>query len=211
MNIKSFTFNPFSENTYVLWTDNGEGIIVDPGNFDRFETKEIVDFIEGNSIRIQEIVLTHAHIDHVFGCADLSAHFNVGIRMHKSDMFLLEHAEATGKMYGLPVKASPAPQAWFEDGDVYTLGNEKLLVLFTPGHSPGSVSFYNEEQKFVIAGDVLFKQSIGRTDLPMGSFDELINSIKTKLFTLPDNCTVYSGHGPETNIGYEKAHNPFLK
>lgn len=210
MNLKAFTFNPFSENTYVLWAANGEGVIVDPGNFDRHETEELLSFVEQNQITIKEIILTHAHIDHVFGCADICAHFNVGLRLHKSDLFLLEHAEATGQMYGIPVKTPPVPSAWFEDGDVYEIGGEILTVLHTPGHSPGSVSFYSEKDNFVVSGDVLFKMSIGRTDLPMGNYEELIQSIRTRLLTLPDNCMVYSGHGPATEIGFEAKHNPFL-
>jgi len=210
MNLKAFTFNPFSENTYVLWTEGGEGVIVDPGTFDRHETEELISFVEKNQIKIKEVILTHAHIDHVFGCADICAHFNVGLRMHKNDLFLLEHAEATGQMYGLPVKTPPTPSAWFNDGDVYEIGGETLKVLLTPGHSPGSVSLYNEKDNFVVSGDVLFRQSIGRTDLPMGNHAELIQSIKSKLLTLPEDCVVYSGHGPATEIGFEAIHNPFL-
>lgn len=211
MKIHAFTFNPFSENTYILWASNGDGVIVDPGNFDSHETQSLQEFVASNKIKIKEIILTHAHIDHVFGCADLCAHYGVGIRMHKSDLFLLEHAEATGRMYGLPVKAAPAPQAWFSDVDTYELGGEILEVRFTPGHSPGSVSFYNSQENWVISGDVLFKQSIGRTDLPMGNHEQLLESIRTQLFSLPEDCVVFSGHGPSTKIGDEKRMNPFLQ
>lgn len=211
MEMKKFTFNPFSENTYVLWVSTGEGVIVDPGNFDRHESGEIIRFVEENGIRIQEIILTHAHIDHIFGCAELSAHFGVGIRMHKADLFFLERAEESGMMYGFPVKRPPAPTAWFSDGDIYNLGAEQLLVRHTPGHSPGSVSFIDEKGSRIISGDVLFKRSIGRTDLPMGDMKVLLRSIREVIFAYDDAFEIHSGHGPVTTIGEEKAENPFLK
>jgi len=208
--LHSFTFGPFQENTYLLWDETLECLIIDPGNNTASEHKALSDFISEKKLKPVRLILTHAHIDHINGNKYVHDTYGLLPEVHRDDLFLLERHEATGAMYGLPVDPSPMPGAYIAEGDVITFGNSRLEVIHTPGHAPGHVTFYNKEQGFMISGDVLFYGSIGRTDLPMGNFDTLISSIKNKLFPLGDQMKVYSGHGPSTTIGFERMNNPFL-
>ncbi|MCX6291234.1 MAG: MBL fold metallo-hydrolase [Bacteroidetes bacterium] len=205
-----FTFGPFQENTYILYDETQECIVVDPGCYGREEKKELVDFIELNKLRVVKLINTHGHIDHMLGNNFVAGKFNVALEMNEHDVKLLLAAPTYGQMWGIAAEPSPEPGNLLSEGDRVKFGNSVLEVLFTPGHSEGSISFYSREDDFVIAGDVLFNGSIGRTDLPGGNFDTLISSIKEKLFPLGDDCKVYSGHGPVTTIGFEKEFNPFL-
>lgn len=211
MEIKSFTFNPFSENTYVLYDETKHCVIVDPGCAFPEEEKELLDFVEKKGLTVDKIILTHAHVDHIMGCDFVANRYKVGVVMHADDLFLLERGPQIGTMYGFPVKKSPNPELFLKEGDVFSFGNTLLDVLHTPGHSPGSISFVHNASKSIISGDVLFLQSIGRTDLPGGDLSTLVQAIKTKLFPLGDDYKVYSGHGPVTRIGDEKNLNPFLR
>ncbi|MCG9911418.1 MAG: MBL fold metallo-hydrolase [Flavobacteriales bacterium] len=212
MHIHSFEFGPFAENTYVLSDPETQmAIVVDPGCSNPHEEQELKDWIESQNITIANVLLTHAHVDHVMGCRFVCDAFKVGITMHKEDLFLLEKGPQIGMMYGFPVKEAPAPEHFLSPGDIFTFGQVELQVLFTPGHSPGSISFVHTSSKSIFSGDVLFKGSIGRTDLPGGSFDVLINSIKSQLFVYDDDYKVYSGHGGVTTLGEERRFNPFLK
>ncbi|HET6243301.1 MAG: MBL fold metallo-hydrolase [Bacteroidetes bacterium] len=209
--IDFFTFNPFQENTYILYDETKECIIVDPGCYSPSEKRELADFIKLKELKPVMLVLTHAHIDHVLGNDFIHKTYGLTPIMNAIEIPGLRGVSQYGHLYGIHADPSPEPESFIDEGDNIKFGNSSLKVLFTPGHSAGSVSLYNDEQKFIIAGDVLFQGSIGRTDLPGGDFDTLIASIKNKLFPLGDDFKVYSGHGPATNIGIEKKNNPFLK
>ena len=208
--IKSFVFNPFSENTYVLHDETGEAVIIDPGCYDKAELKQLYDYIETNTLKPVRIINTHAHIDHVLGVAAVKLKYNIPFSLHRIDEPLLKAVKTYASNYGFTHFDEPEIDSYFDEGDVVTFGNSSLRILFVPGHAPGHVAFVHDEQQFVIGGDVLFRQSIGRTDLPGGDFETLLDSIRTKLFTLADGYTVYAGHMQPTTIGYEKKNNPFL-
>lgn len=210
MVLKKFTFNPFSENTYVLSDDTKECIIIDPGCYDQDEKAELSRYIQDIGLNPVAIVLTHAHIDHVLGNNYLTGKYGIPIIMSELEVTLLKSAAVYGEMWGIKVEPSPAPSGFLEEGKSYRFGTTELEVFFTPGHSPGSYSLYHRLSKQLLSGDVLFNRSIGRTDLPGGDFDTLKNSILTKLYTLEDDVIVYSGHGPETTIEEEKMENPFV-
>lgn len=209
--IQSFTFNPFSENTYVLHDETGDAVIIDPGCYDKAEYKTLNDYIETNTLKPVQIINTHAHIDHVLGIAALKRKYNIPFSLHKLDEPLLKAVKTYAPNYGFNQFEEPEIEHFLDDAGKVEFGNSSLKVIFVPGHAPGHVAFLNEEQRFVIGGDVLFRQSIGRTDLPGGDMKTLINSIRSRLFTLDDDFTVYAGHMEPTTIGFEKKNNPFLK
>ena len=211
MDIAIFTFNPFSENTYVLYDDSKDCVIFDPGCSNNDEQSQLVDFIETNGLKPVKLVNTHCHIDHVLGNKFVSEKYGLPLISHKGEAVVLAMQPQISTMYGIAYNPSPEITEFLDDGDILQFGNTELKVLFTPGHSPASISFYNEETKVVIGGDVLFQGSIGRTDLPGGDFDTLARSIKEKFYVLPDEVIVYSGHGESTTIGVEKRTNPFVK
>jgi glyoxylase-like metal-dependent hydrolase (beta-lactamase superfamily II) len=211
MEIAIFTFNPFAENTYILYDDSKECMIIDPGCSNLDEQEQLVNFIESNSLRPVKLINTHCHIDHVLGNRFISEKYSLPLISHKGESGVLAMQPQISTMYGIPYDPSPNISEFLEDGDYVLFGNTALEVLFTPGHSPASISFYNKEIGVVIGGDVLFQGSIGRTDLPGGDFDTLASSIREKLYTLPDAVLVYCGHGPSTTIGEEKRTNPFVK
>jgi len=208
--IHDFVFGPFQENTYVLYDETKECVIIDPGNNTASEDKKLSDFISDNQLIVKRLILTHGHIDHINGNKYVHDTYGFLPEVHKSDLYFIEKHLASATMYGLNAQQSPMPENYITEGDVIEFGNSKLQTIHTPGHSPGSITFYNKEQKFMIAGDVLFYGSIGRTDLPMGNMDDLISAIKNKLFPLGDDMKVYNGHGSPTSIGFERLNNPFL-
>ena len=208
--IKSFVFNPFSENTYVLHDETGEAVIIDPGCYDKAELKQLYDYIETKSLKPVRIINTHAHIDHVLGVAAVKLKYNIPFSLHRIDEPLLKAVKTYASNYGFTHFDEPEIDSYIDEGDTVTFGNSSLRILFVPGHAPGHVAFVHDEQQFIIGGDVLFRQSIGRTDLPGGDLEILLDSIRTKLFTLADGYTVYAGHMQPTTIGYEKKNNPFL-
>jgi hydroxyacylglutathione hydrolase len=210
LKIRQFTFNPVQENTYVVFNDEGACAIIDPGCYFDYEYKELIDFIDTNNLQPKCLLNTHCHLDHVFGNRQIGAKYSLALQMHPLEKKLFDYAPASGEMWGLPFKNYEGEIIYINEGDTIPLGNESLSILLTPGHSPGSICFYSESSKFIVSGDVLFRSGIGRTDLPGGNFDTLIASIRTKLFTLPRDVVVYSGHGPETTIGEEIEGNPFL-
>lgn len=207
--IQYFTFNPFQENTYVLSDETGEAIIIDPGCYDKQEKDELVDYIHTRGLDVKLLLNTHGHIDHVLGNDFVKNTYKVPFWIGKHDLTTLKAVESYASNYGFPTYQHTEPDAFLEEGDTVKFGNSELSVVYVPGHAAGHIAFYNTEQKFCIGGDVLFRQSIGRTDLPGGDFDTLINSIHTKFFTMANDMVVYPGHGPETTIAFEKAHNPF--
>lgn len=205
------TFNPFEENTYIISKDDGECIIIDPGCYDRSEQNELAQFIQGRELKPVRLLNTHCHIDHILGNAFVSKTFRLDLEIHRGELPVLHAGAAVAGMYGIPYETSPQPGNFLKEGEEIILGNIKLKILFSPGHSPASVCFYNAEDGWVIGGDVLFYESIGRTDLPGGDYNTLISSIRTQLLTLPSETIVYPGHGPQTTIGYEKMFNPYLQ
>lgn len=211
MYIHSFVFGYFQENTYILWDDTKECVIIDPGNTNVKEDTILFDFISKNNLKPVRLLLTHGHLDHIAGNDFIFTKFHVLPEIHHEDLFLIQSHALTAQMYGIPCTPSPLPQKFISDKDVISFGHSKLYCIHTPGHSPGSITFYSPENNFVISGDVLFYESIGRTDLPKGDFETLKHSIQKKLYTLPDDTIVYSGHGPSTTIGYEKENNMFVR
>lgn len=208
--IKKFTFNPFQENTYVV--HNGkEAIVIDPGCWNNEEERAMEAYLKDNALKPVRLVLTHGHIDHILGCAWMHKRYELLPEIHKADLPTLHSGVPAAKMYNIPYNTSPEPEKFIAAGDVIRLGTDELKVLFVPGHAPGHIALHCAAQKFVISGDVLFRQSIGRTDLPGGNMDTLLKSIRQELFPLGDEVEVYCGHGPETTVGEEKRSNPFLR
>lgn len=209
--IQSFVFGYFQENTYIIWDDSKECVIIDPGNTNHYEDKQLFNFIEGHQLKPVRLLLTHGHIDHIAGNDAVFNKYHLLPEVHTEDLFLIQSHQLIAKMYGIPCNPSPLPQKFLNDNEIIQFGNSTLQCIHTPGHSPGSISFYSKENNFIISGDVLFYESIGRTDLPKGNFDVLSKSIQKKLYTLPENTIVYSGHGPSTTIAHEKKYNPFVR
>lgn len=207
--IQNFVFNPFMENTYIVYDETKEALIIDPGCYENEERKELDDFISENGLKITELINTHCHIDHVFGNAYVKKKYGLKLKIHKEDEATLRSVEVYAPAYGFQNYQTSQADVFFEEGDIVSFGNSELEVLFTPGHAPGHVVLFNKEEKVCIGGDVLFDGSIGRTDLPGGDYDTLISSIKDKLFLLPDDVVVYPGHGGVTTIKKEKESNPF--
>lgn len=205
-----FTFNGFQENTYILYDETKECVIIDPGCYSNEEQQTLVKFINDNGLKPVKLLNTHCHIDHVLGNSFVANKYSIGLEMHEKDLPTLHATPEYGHLYGFNIEVSPEPTVLLNEGDKVTFGNSALDVLFTPGHCTGHIVFIAREEKFMVSGDVLFYGSIGRTDLPGGDFNTLINSIKTKLLPLDDDYKVYSGHGPSTTIGFEKQNNPFL-
>ncbi|MEO5571425.1 MAG: MBL fold metallo-hydrolase [Bacteroidia bacterium] len=210
LKIDSFTFNAFQENTYILSDESKECLIIDPGCYDSFEKDEIATFIETQKLKPVKLLNTHCHIDHVLGNKFIADKYKLQIELNFLEIPLIRAVAEYAPQYGMFCEPSPEPFALLKEGDSIKFGNSALKILFTPGHSPGSICFFNEQEEFIISGDVLFQMSIGRTDLPGGNYDTLIKSIREKLFVLNDQVKVYPGHGPMTTIGFEKRNNPFL-
>jgi hydroxyacylglutathione hydrolase len=210
ISIKSFEFSPIQENTYVLYNEFNECIIIDPGCYYDAEKETLVAFITEKKLTPTMLLNTHCHLDHVFGNKMVAEKYNLTLQMHENEQPVLAYAPTSGLMYNIPFDNYEGDFIFLNDGDIVKLGADELHVLLTPGHSPGSISFYCAKDKFIISGDVLFRNSIGRTDLPGGNHAQLIQSIKEKLMTLPEDTKVYSGHGVPTTVGYESRNNPYL-
>jgi len=209
--ISKFVFNAFMVNTYLLYDETGDCVIIDPACYETGEKAQLQDFITENNLRVVRNLNTHCHIDHVLGNEFVSLTYGIRPEYHKNSVPFFQTVQEIGASFGYTVGRMPEPKKFLVPGEVVSWGNSELTVLFTPGHAEGSVCFYNEAQDFVVTGDVLFRDTIGRTDLPTGDFDQLMASIRNRLFTLPDATIVYPGHGPETTIGYEKENNPFIR
>lgn len=208
--IKSFVFNSFDENTYVLSDETGQCVIIDPGCHLPDEEEELTSYIKGAGLTPVMLLNTHCHIDHILGNSYASNRYNLLPEYHTLETVVLESSTYVSQMYGIQLNPSPKAKVFLQEGQTLTFGNTSLKVIFTPGHSPGSVSFWNEKEGYLISGDVLFRGSIGRTDLPGGSYEVLMDSIHSRLLPLGDEVRVFSGHGPETTIGDEKRWNPYL-
>ncbi len=212
MKIKKFEFNPLGVNTYVLSAENNECVIIDPSCLFHDEKIELLNYIYDNDLIVKHLLNTHCHFDHIFGNPVVASTFHVAPEAHKEDENLIKTFDDQLKMFGMPASTEKQPMIgnYLNENDVISFGNEKLIVLHVPGHSAGSVVFYHKESETLFVGDVLFHGGIGRTDLPGGNFETLINGIKTKLLTMPNETVVYSGHGISTTIGLEKKNNPYL-
>lgn len=211
LSIKSFTFNPFSENTYVVYTEFNNAYIIDPGNFTDEENLILKHFIADNDLKIENILLTHAHIDHVLGLQWAFDEYQVPVMLHEIEREILDRNPIDAMRFGFQFKAFVGEILYLKEGDILNLNEDELKVLHLPGHSPGHIAFYNEAQKLIISGDVLFEGSIGRTDLYKGDQAQLLESIRIKMFNLHAETKVYNGHGNSTNIGFEREYNPFFK
>lgn len=210
LQVKSFVFSPIQENTYVVFNEFNQCIVIDPGCYFDGEKETLKNFIQQKSLTPLMLLNTHCHLDHVFGNKFVAENYQLTLQLHQKEKLVLSYAPTAGLMYNMPFDNYAGEFIELKEGDKILLGEDELEIVETPGHSPGSICFYCSKQGFLIGGDVLFKGSIGRTDLPMGDYETLIKSIKQKLFLLPDNVIVYSGHGEETTIGKEKIFNPFV-
>jgi hydroxyacylglutathione hydrolase len=208
--LKSFCFNPFQQNTYVLFDNAGTAFIIDPGNSTNSEHIELKGFVTEKNLKPTRLLLTHAHLDHVMGNRFVYDTYGLLPEVHPDDEFFIERMEQSAAMYGVPCEPSPMPKDYLSHGQLITLGEYQLKCIHTPGHSPGSISFFIREQNILISGDVLFRESIGRSDLPKGDHSTLLHSIQSEIFPLGNEVKVFSGHGPSTTIAHEKMHNPFL-
>ena len=211
ISIKSITFNPFQENTYIAFDETKECIIIDPGCYDERENIILKNFIEQKNLKPVALVNTHCHLDHIFGNNFVADKYKLIPTMHKDDLPMLEYASIAAIKYGVNLNKLPKTINFIEEGDVIKFGNSEFNILFTPGHAPGHICLVNNEENILLSADVLFHLSIGRTDLPMSNHEALLNSIKNKLLILDDNMLVYPGHGPTTTIGYERQNNPFIQ
>lgn len=210
MIVRAFTFNDFYENTYIIYDDTKECIIIDPGCNSPNEEKELTDFINAMNLKPVRLINTHCHIDHILGNKFVAETYLLQLEAHQGEIPVLQFGAQTASMYHIPYKQSPSIEVYLDEGDTIDFGHSILKVLFTPGHSPASISLLSEEERILIAGDVLFEGSIGRTDLPGGNHTTLLNVIKTKFFTLPGDVVVYPGHGNSTLISTERTTNPFF-
>lgn len=210
--IQAFEFSPLQENTYVIADDiTKEAVIIDPGCYEQAEKETLSRFIENNKLVVKYLLLTHSHLDHVFGVAYVKRKFGVKAYLHELDMVIYNDVPTRCALYGLRGYEPSEIDVFLKEGDQFTFGNVTLDVIFVPGHAPGHVAFVNHADRYVVGGDVLFRGSVGRTDFPYCNHDDLLNSIRTKLYSLPDDYVVYPGHGEPTTIGQEKRTNPFVK
>lgn len=207
--VKVFTFSPVQENTYLLYNESNKAIIIDPGCYFTAEQETLKNFITDTQLEPVRLLNTHCHLDHVFGNKWVHDTWKLELHIHSGEEQMLKLAPLSGEKWGLPFKNYEGPLHFLNEGDSIFLGDDELKVILAPGHSPASICFYCEKQQFIIGGDVLFRESIGRSDLPGGNPETLFKSIREKLFVLPDEVKVYPGHGIATTIGYEKRNNPF--
>lgn len=211
MQIYSFVFNPIDVNTYILADKSGECAIIDCGCYDFDEFSRLTDFIDEKMLRPVLLLNTHCHLDHIFGDGFVHEKYNLGALCHRDDVPNRRNAVNHALMFGLTMENPPEPASYLIDGQTISFGETELTAIHVPGHAAGSLAFYSKNDKVVFTGDALFEGSIGRTDLPGGDYRTLINSIRNKLFTLPEETLVYPGHGNETTIGIEVSTNPYFK
>lgn len=211
ISLQQFTFNPYQENTYLLYNEQKECIIIDPGMYEGWEQNQVVRFVHEQGLSPVLLLNTHCHIDHVLGNKFVYDQWGLKPQFHKGELVLLQSVASYAPQMGFHYELSPEPDTFIEAGSQISFGDSKLQAIWAPGHSPAHLCFFDEEENFLIGGDVLFRESIGRTDLPGGNHQQLLESIKSNLYSLPNNCVVYPGHGPSTTIAHEKSHNPFVR
>ena len=211
MKIKTFVFSPFSENTYVVWDGTRECIIIDPGCYDKYEQNILLTFLKEKKLKPVKLLNTHCHIDHIFGNKFVTDTFNLPAEAHVTENSNIQYSADKAILFGVKMEAPYPVTNFINENDTIKFGNSELKIMHVPGHTEGSLIFHNEDEKFAIVGDVLFNQSIGRTDLPGGNYETLIEGIRTKLYKLAPETVVYSGHGETTTIGNEQRNNPFVR
>lgn len=209
--IETFEFSAFNENTYVIADGSGKAVIIDPGCYEQVEKAALSRYIADKKLHVTQLLLTHAHLDHVFGCAYVKRTYNVKLYLHELDQVIFNDVPSRCQLFGLRGFEETEVDAHLNEGDKIQFGNTTLDVVFVPGHAPGHVAFINHADRYIVGGDVLFRGSVGRTDLPYCNHADLVDSIRTQFYTLPDDYTVYPGHGEPTTIGDEKRTNPFVK
>jgi glyoxylase-like metal-dependent hydrolase (beta-lactamase superfamily II) len=209
--IQTFTFSPFQENTYLLWDETNEAVIIDPGCLAQREKEILKNYISQQNLIVKALLQTHTHLDHVFGSAFVKRTYQVEMYMHPLELPILQDVEMRCKTWGIDGYEPVEHDKFLEHGDVFHFGNTKLDIVHVPGHSPGHIAFIQHEDRWIIGGDCLFRESVGRTDFPLCSHEDLMQSIRSQFFTLPDDYIVYAGHNEPTTIGHEKKHNPFLR
>ncbi len=210
LSFKKFVFNPFGVNTYLLFNETKEAVIIDAANSSASENKELLDFVKRNKLSIKYLLNTHCHVDHMMGNAFCKKEFGADFLAHKEEVPLIERAVEMGAAFGMSVEKPEHPDGFIEDGQEIIFGATVLKAFHVPGHSPGSLAYYIPEENMLFAGDVIFRGSIGRTDLPGGDFDTLISSIRNKILSLDEEVVIYSGHGEKTSVSQEIKTNPFL-
>jgi hydroxyacylglutathione hydrolase len=210
INIHHFVFSPLAENTYILFDETQEAVIIDPGCNSPKEEKTLQDFITAQKLKVVKLLNTHCHLDHVFGNQFVKDTYQVKLYAHPLEVETLKWSKIAAPMFGVSRFIESTIDEFIDETNTIAFGNSSLEILFVPGHAPGHIAFVNKAEKFVIGGDVLFQRGIGRTDFPGCSQEQLLQSIREKFFTLEDDVIVYTGHGPETSIGFEKRYNPFL-
>lgn len=208
--IKQFTFSPIEENTYLLYNENKNALLIDPGCYSIAEKNTLKRFIEENELNLKMLLNTHCHLDHVFGNKWVNETYGLKPIIHKNEEAMMQYASISGEKWGLPFDNYVGEVEYIKEDDVISLDGDELIIIEAPGHSPGHICFYSKAQNFIIGGDVLFYESIGRTDFPMCSHEDLIRNIKEKIFILPEETVVYAGHGISTTVGHEKQFNPFI-
>lgn len=213
ISIKDFQFNMLPVNTYVVWDETKEAVVIDPGCYYPEEGEQLCTFIRSNGLKIKHLLNTHLHFDHIYGNPIIENEFGVLAEANEADMPWLTEIRQRLAAFGIHSKVTInpiQPENRLKDGDTIAFGNTVFYVLQIPGHSPGSVVFYSETDGVLFTGDVIFQGSIGRTDFPDGNHEDLISGIRNKLMTLPDSTVIYPGHGPSTSIGYERNNNPYI-
>lgn len=211
LNVKRFIFNPFGENTYIVWSDDNTAAIIDPGMMNDYENSVISYFITTNNLRPVKLLNTHAHIDHIAGNNFISNKYGITAEINIDDYYLADHINDQAKMFGIPYASKEIlAKQNLSDNETIEIGNDKLSAIHIPGHTKGHLAFYSAKSGILFSGDAIFRMSIGRTDLPGGDYTTLINSIDKRIMMLPDNITIYPGHGDTTTIGFERANSPYL-
>ncbi|MFM8833819.1 MAG: MBL fold metallo-hydrolase [Cytophagales bacterium] len=209
LQIKTFEFNPLAENTYVVWDETGDGVVIDPGCYEQSEKEAWLSLVEKEDIKVKYLLNTHCHVDHVLGNYFIKNSYHVPFLTHAKEDPVLRAVKSYAANYGFFGYTEVLADAFLAEGDEVKFGNSRFSIMFLPGHSPGHIGFYHAESKQLFSGDVLFQRSIGRTDLPGGNFETLIDSVQRKIFMLPEDVIVYPGHGEPTTVGEEKLYNPF--
>lgn len=211
LHIKTFVFNPYQENTYLIYDDNKNCIIVDPGMHNYQEENYLKDYIDSNGLKPIHLINTHGHIDHVLGNKFVADSYGLIPQFHEGELPVVIQVQNYAPQMGIRYEPSPIPETFLSENDTIKIADEELKLILAPGHSPAHLCLYSEKYGFLIGGDVLFKNSIGRTDLPGGNHQQLLDSIANKIYTLPEETIVYPGHGPSTTVGEEKRTNPFIR
>jgi hydroxyacylglutathione hydrolase len=209
--VQSFVFNPYQENTYVLYDDSGACVIIDPGMYGPADESTFSAFIREKELKPELLLNTHCHVDHVLGNKFIYEQYGLLPQFHEGEVPLLVEVQHYAPQMGIRYEVSPIPERFLPAEGTVQWGQHRLELIFAPGHSPAHLCFYHSGQRLLIGGDVLFRNSIGRTDLPGGNHQQLLDSIRQRIYTLPDETIVYPGHGPETTIGFEKRTNPFVR